>query len=142
LVAAAVPLLLILLALAPGTDLIRQFFAAGCHQQPGRCYVIAGHPAALCVRCLWLYFGLAIGHMVFTWAPLREKGAIRLLGCAVVLLLADVGAESLHFYHDWRALRASTGFFFGFGCAWFSLQGLAELLIRPDTQDLNYDEQP
>jgi uncharacterized membrane protein len=105
-----------------------QFFAAACHQMPGRCYSFDGHPTALCVRCLWLYFGLGLGHAVFCGWRLSEGNARKLLSASAGLLLADVAFESLRLHPDLPFVRAVTGLLFGFACSWFTLRGLTELL--------------
>ena len=105
-----------------------QFFSAACHQTPGRCYSFDGHPTALCVRCLWLYLGLGLGHAVFCECRLGERAGRRLLLASAGLLLADVAFESLRLHPDLPFVRAATGLLFGFACSWFTLRGLSELL--------------
>jgi len=105
-----------------------QFCSAACHQLPGRCYSFDGHPTALCVRCLGLYFGLALGHAVFSEWRLGEGAARKLLLASAGLLLADGASESLRLHPDLPSVRAATGLLFGCACSWFTLRGLTELL--------------
>ena len=129
-VMAGVLLGLTLLALAGpwiGQPWLYQFFSVACHQMPDRCYSFDGHPTALCVRCLWLYFGLAVGHAVFGEWRLGEGAARRLLLASGGLLLADVALGLLRLRPDLPSVRAATGLLFGVACSWFTLRGLTEL---------------
>jgi uncharacterized membrane protein len=114
----------------PGNEWLRGLFAFGCHQEAERCYSIAGHPLGLCVRCLWIYLGLAAGHPFFARVRISEKPALRLLFVSAALVVADVLLEALGVYHNWKALRAATGGVFGFACSWFALRGLIELSLN------------
>ena len=40
-------------------------FAPLCHQIPGRCFVLGGHPLAVCGRCLGIYAGFAAGLVLY-----------------------------------------------------------------------------
>ena len=40
---------------------IRSFFSRLCHQNPARSFVVQGSPVAVCVRCLGIYCGVALG---------------------------------------------------------------------------------
>jgi hypothetical protein len=40
---------------------IRSFFSRLCHQDPARSFVVQGSPVAVCVRCLGIYCGVALG---------------------------------------------------------------------------------
>ena len=73
---AATPLAAPLLAPAHplGALLVRGFFSALCHQNPARSFWLQGSPAAVCVRCLGIYFGTVVGSLAtqlrpstFTW---------------------------------------------------------------------------
>ena len=44
--------------------LIRNFFSQLCHQDPSRSFLLAGAPVAVCVRCLGVYWGVAVGALV------------------------------------------------------------------------------
>jgi uncharacterized membrane protein len=90
---------------------------------------VEGHPTALCVRCVWLYGGLALGHLVFcAWRP-GEVTARRLLLVALGLLLADAGSEFLGLRPAAPVLRAVIGLLVGLACSWFTLRGLTELFL-------------
>ncbi len=115
-----------------GQDWLYRFFAVACHQAPERCYRFEGHATALCVRCIWLYLGLAAGHVLFAEWRLGESKARCLVFATAGLLLADVASESLRWHGDWPAVRAATGLLFGVACSWFTLRGLVELISSPN----------
>jgi uncharacterized membrane protein len=119
-----------LAAALPGREWLRPLFAAGCHQIPERCYSIGGHPAGLCVRCVWIYLGMALGHPLFTIVRMKEGRALRMVILAALLIVADVALETAGVYNNWKVLRSLTGAFFGTTCSWFTLRGLSEL-TRP-----------
>ena len=64
--------------------LIRNFFSQLCHQDPRRSFVVDGAAVAVCVRCLGIYWGTAVGMMV------RLRRARWLLALALIVNLADV----------------------------------------------------
>jgi uncharacterized membrane protein len=43
--------------------LLHSFFSGVCHQNPARSFVISGAPAAVCIRCLGIYTGAALGSL-------------------------------------------------------------------------------
>ena len=90
---------------------VRHFFAAVCHQRDERSFWILGAPMAVCVRCLGVYAGAAVG----SFLRLRDGVAARLLSFALALNLLDVAAESagLHGSQPW--LRLALGAALGLG---------------------------
>jgi uncharacterized membrane protein len=118
---------LAVLAAVPGFEPLRGLFSSACHQEPDRCYSLFGHPIGLCVRCFWIYLGLAAGHPMFAKLNVTEKNALRMVAVAAALMALDVGLETIGLYHNWKALRAATGGLFGFVVSWFTLRGLSEL---------------
>jgi uncharacterized membrane protein len=91
--------------------LIRNFFSSLCHQNPARSFVIQGSPAAVCVRCLGIYSGAALGML----AGLRDASAMRLLGLALLLNLLDVTCGMLHWHGDLPWTRFLLGVLLGGG---------------------------
>jgi uncharacterized membrane protein len=133
---------LAVLAAAPGCGWLRGLFTDGCHQIPSRCYFIDGRPIGLCVRCLWIYLGLAAGHQVFARFRVSEKAALRLLALAAGLMAADVLLEALGAYSDWRTARAATGGLSGFAVSWFTLRGLDELFGKRQARQARIMHEP
>ncbi len=89
--------------------LIRSFFSRLCHQDPARSFVIGGSPVAVCVRCLGIYCGVALGMFL----RLGKASAIRLLAAAMLLNLLDVGSGMLHWHGNMPLTRFWLGVLLG-----------------------------
>jgi uncharacterized membrane protein len=89
--------------------LIRNFFSRLCHQDPNRSFVVAGSAVAVCVRCLGIYWGAALGMMV------RLRRARWLLVVGVVLNLVDVVTGVLHWHGNAPLVRFFLGLMLGAG---------------------------
>lgn len=116
-----VPFAILVLALAPlaapllaashplAALLIRSFYSRVCHQEPGRSFFIAGSPVAVCVRCLGIYCGVALGMLV----RLGKGFAVRLLAAALLMNLLDVGSGVLHLHGNVSVIRFLLGMLLG-----------------------------
>ena len=91
--------------------LIRSFFSRLCHQDPSRSFWIEGSPVAVCVRCLGIYCGIAMGG----WLRKGKAVGERWLAAALLLNLFDVGAEALHWHSNLPWARFSLGWLLGMG---------------------------
>jgi uncharacterized membrane protein len=111
LVLALAPLAAPLLAAThPATALlIRSFFSRLCHQDPARSFVIAGSPVAVCVRCLGIYCGVALGMLL----RLGKVSAFGLLAVALLVNLVDVGSGMLHWHGNMPVTRFWLGLALG-----------------------------
>jgi uncharacterized membrane protein len=89
--------------------LIRSFFSRLCHQDPGRSFVIAGSPVAVCVRCLGIYCGVALGMFL----RLGKALAFRFLAVAMLLNLLDVGSGMIHWHGNMPMTRFWLGLVLG-----------------------------
>jgi uncharacterized membrane protein len=89
--------------------LIRNFFSLLCHQDRSRSFLICGAPVAVCVRCLGIYWGVAMGMAV------RLRRADWLLVLAVVLNLVDVASGVLHWHGNAPLVRFFLGLMLGVG---------------------------
>jgi uncharacterized membrane protein len=89
--------------------LIRNFFARLCHQEAARSFVVNGSPVAVCVRCLGIYWGVAVALL------LRLRRPRRLLAVAMVVNLADVASGAMHWHGDLPFLRFFFGLMLGLG---------------------------
>jgi uncharacterized membrane protein len=89
--------------------LIRNFFSRLCHQNPSRSFVLDGAPMAVCVRCLGIYWGVAMGFLV------RVKMDRRLLAVALALNLVDVATGVLHWHGNVPVFRFFLGLMLGMG---------------------------
>jgi uncharacterized membrane protein len=103
------------------TLLIRSFFSRVCHQDPARSFMIEGSPVAVCVRCLGIYLGTAMGALF----RLRRTPAAGLLAVALLLNLFDAAAAMLHWHGNLPYARFGLGLLLGLGAGvvLFSLQG-------------------
>jgi uncharacterized membrane protein len=91
--------------------LVRSFFSRLCHQDPNRSFVIRGSPVAVCVRCLGIYCGVALGMFL----QLGKASAIRLLAVAMLFNLLDVGSGMLHWHGNMPVTRFWLGLLLGVG---------------------------
>jgi uncharacterized membrane protein len=114
--------------------LIRSFFAQVCHQQTGRSFVIAGAPVAVCVRCLGIYCGAAMG------AAVGLAAGRRVLGLALLLNFLDVATEILHWHGNLPLLRFGLGLLLGWSAGLLLVSpivGRNPFLRRPRRKVLN-----
>jgi uncharacterized membrane protein len=105
--------------------LIRSFFSRLCHQNPARSFMVDGSPVAVCVRCLGIYLGTAMGALL----RLRKSPATGLLAVALLLNLLDVAVQMLHWHGNLPYGRFGLGLLLGVGAGavLFSLQGALPL---------------
>jgi uncharacterized membrane protein len=89
--------------------LIRNFFSLLCHQDPSRSFVVDGSAVAVCVRCLGIYWGAAVGMVV------RLRRARWLLPVSVVLNLVDVVSGVMHWHGNLPVFRFFLGLMLGVG---------------------------
>jgi uncharacterized membrane protein len=89
--------------------LIRNFFSRLCHQDPGRSFFLDGSAVAVCVRCLGLYWGAAVGMVV------RLRRPRWLLAGALVLNFADVVSGAMHWHGNLPFFRFIFGWMLGLG---------------------------
>jgi uncharacterized membrane protein len=89
--------------------LIRNFFSRLCHQDRDRSFLLDGSAVAVCVRCMGIYWGAAVGALV------RLRMARRLLVVAVVLNLVDVATGVMHWHGNLPIFRFFLGLMLGAG---------------------------
>jgi uncharacterized membrane protein len=132
------PLAVLVLALAPlvapllaathplAALVIRSFFSRLCHQDPARSFAIGGSPVAVCVRCLGIYFGVAVGMFL----RMGEVSAFRLLAVAMLFNLVDVGSGMLHWHGNMPVTRFWLGLLLGVaaGSILFSKQLISQTM--------------
>ena len=118
------------MAATTGATYLEQVFGMVCHQFSDRCYQIQGVALPVCVRCVWIYLGLAVGHVVFVyWKPNAKRITQALIG-VIGLMFLDVVLEMVGLYDNWFWSRAVTGCLFGFVLSHFTLLGLRELYLE------------
>jgi len=92
---------LLALALAPawlashGGDLataaIFAFFSKVCHQRLDRILILFGAPVAVCVRCLGIYAGAAMGSLIQVEQPTALRWFIAMLFANTLDVLSEYG---------------------------------------------------
>ncbi len=87
----------------PGAALaLRSFFSRLCHQDPARSFFLDGFPAAVCVRCLGIYCGVAMGawlSVISTVSLAVHRAFARQIFLGMLLLNGlDVAAEAFHLH--------------------------------------------
>ncbi len=104
-----------------------------CHQQPQRSFFIHGLPMALCVRCTFIYLGMAGGV-----ALALVKKNVRLPDVVYVAVLLfvvlEIGTEMLGFYSNFKLLRSVSGFVSGVALMIFLLSTKAGQVFRKEMQ--------
>ena len=94
-------------------DRVHALYGLACHQSPERCLSVAGHPMALCVRCLGLFLGFGLGALLALMHPLRRRLALHILLLAAALTACDGAAEQFGLYNNLIPLRLVTGILLG-----------------------------
>jgi uncharacterized membrane protein len=101
--------------------LIRSFFSGVCHQNPARSFMVEGSPAAVCVRCLGIYCGVALAFLL----RVVEAPGRRLLAMALLLNLLDVATANLHWHGNLPLSRFFLGVLLGAGAGTVLLSSLS-----------------
>jgi uncharacterized membrane protein len=91
---------------------IRQFFSIVCHEDPARSFWIAGAPVAVCVRCLGIYLGAALGVAASRMRVSRRR-FLAALAITAALNALDVAAESFGLHGNLPAMRFALGLALG-----------------------------
>jgi uncharacterized membrane protein len=87
------------------TAAIFTFFSKVCHQRPERSFMLFGAQVAVCVRCVGIYAGAALGSLL----RVRTAVAIRALGAALIVNCADIALELLHIHGNTPLIRLLIG---------------------------------
>jgi uncharacterized membrane protein len=101
-----------------------------CHQIDDRSFHIAGHPLAVCSRCLGLYAGYLAGLIVYPFARSLTQTELPQRSWLIVALApiaVDVGGGFLGIFENTLASRALTGLIAGAAGAFYTLPGLVSL---------------
>jgi len=126
-----------LLATSPLLSIaIRDFFSVVCHQDPARSFWIAGAPVAVCVRCLGIYLGAALGALV----AVRRTVALRFAAITVAANALDVAAEWGGLHGNLPAMRFALGL--AVGAALGALVAAWAIESNTESATLNLRRQP
>lgn len=106
-------------------------FAPVCHQDPARCFVLAGFPLAVCGRCLGIYLGFLAGAAAYpllrgfsaAWTPRLRT----LIGFSLPMA-ADALGNLLGLWRSPTALRFATGACWGVILPFYWIPGLADVV--------------
>jgi uncharacterized membrane protein len=114
---------------------IRRFFSLVCHQNPARSFWLAGAPVAVCVRCLGIYVGAALGSAGVPPAVARASRPrlLRMFVAVVVMNVADIGAEWVGLHGNLPALRFALGLIAGLVTGALVLSSLRDFSSREAT---------
>jgi uncharacterized membrane protein len=107
-----------------------EMFGRVCHQIPERAFQIEGHPLAVCARCTGIYFGFAVGVLVFplVWSLGRaDTPARKWLLLAAVPTLLDFALGFFRLLENTHWSRSLTGALLGAVAAFYVLPGLMDL---------------
>jgi len=91
-------------------------FAPLCHQIPGRCFVLNGHPLAVCGRCLGIYAGFAAGIILYPLVRGFRRMSLPPARMFILLTLPmalDAAGGILGVWKSPIGLRFATGFAWG-----------------------------
>lgn len=105
-------------------------FSVVCHQTPERSFHAAGHPLAVCARCIGLYAGFLFGALLY---PLvrslrnRETPAREWLLLAAVPTSIDFALGVLGIWENTHLSRSLTGAILGAASAFYVAPGLVDL---------------
>jgi len=91
-------------------------FAPLCHQIPERCFVLNGHPLAVCGRCLGIYAGFAAGLIVYPLVRGFSRIALPPARLFLLLTLPMALDAAGGIFGAWKTpigLRFATGFVWG-----------------------------
>jgi uncharacterized membrane protein len=96
---------------------VRSLYSGLCHQDPARSFTINGWPAAVCVRCLGIYLGAALGVIAAPYWRLRREFARQICCAAALLNLLDALTEILRLHGDLPLPRFFFGALLGAACS-------------------------
>jgi uncharacterized membrane protein len=107
---------------------------AVCHQMPERAFWIAGHPLAVCARCLGIYAGFTLAVLVYPFVvrgwrrtavvatPRREWLLVALAPTTIDFMLGITGL-----WANTHSSRALTGAWLGAWGAFYVVPGFVEI---------------
>ena len=104
-----------------------------CHQLPERSFHLAGHPLAVCARCLGIYAGFAAAALLFPLVHSLElaKAPARVwLVAALAPLALDFSLDFLGIRQNTHYSRLATGLLLGATAACYVIPGIVELVLR------------
>jgi uncharacterized membrane protein len=104
-------------------------FSPVCHQIPGRCFDLFGHPLAVCGRCLGIYAGFAAGLALYPLVRgFRRAGlpSARSFALATLPMAIDGLAGLAGLWKSPIGVRAVTGLVWGTLLPFYFVPGVAD----------------
>lgn len=95
-------------------------FSPFCHQYDDRSWHLLGEPLAVCIRCLGVYFGAALGGIFLSGAASARHLLVALAFCGGTWLLEVIGTLAIP-----AAVRLAAGGVLGFAGMQFAARALA-----------------
>lgn len=117
-------------------------FAPVCHQIPGRCFALGGHPLAVCGRCLGVYAGFAAGLALYPFVRGFSRLAFprpRVFVASFLPLAVDGVAGVLGLWRSPIGLRFVTGLVWGLILPFYFVTGIADLVLTRRTRRAGRD---
>ncbi len=112
----------VLLHFGLSADLIYRFFQPVCDQLDSRSFHIFGYKLAVCSRCASIYYGAALGTIIYPlFRPLRDTRLPNplLAGVPLAAMIADFSINYIGIGHNTFLSRSITGGVFGLSLAFF-----------------------
>jgi uncharacterized membrane protein len=113
--------------------LLYAVFAPLCHQDPGRCFSLAGHPIAVCGRCLGIDLGFVIGALaypLFRGFARPRPPAVRTFLLASFPIGLDVAGNVAGLWTSPIGVRFAAGLLWGALLPAYFITGLQEVVMR------------
>ncbi len=124
------------------TALVYLFFKPICHQQPERCFWLAGIALPVCARCLGVYLGAAWG--IIAWGLVRGPRCTKVpgeiwIGLGLMPLALDGLLNAVCLINTPSLARAGTGFLAGATLAAVLAAGCASLFSKRPALHFNHN---
>jgi len=116
---------------AGAARIVYAVFAPVCHQIADRCFVLNGHPLAVCGRCLGIYAGVLAGLVLYPLIRGFSRLALpraRTFVFVTLPLALDGLAGVLGIWRSPIGLRFATGVLWGAILPFYFVPGLADLV--------------
>jgi uncharacterized membrane protein len=116
---------------AAAARVIYAAFSPICHQLADRCFVLEGHPLAVCGRCLGIYTGFAAGLGFYPFVRGFSRIALPKAGLFLLMTLPmalDGAAGLLGVWRSPIGLRFATGFLWGTVLPFYFVTGVADFV--------------
>jgi uncharacterized membrane protein len=113
--------------------LLYAVFAPLCHQDPARCFSLAGYPVAVCGRCLGIDLGFVLGALVYPFIrgfSRPHPPAVRSFFLASLPIVLDVAGNVSGLWSTPIGARFAVGLLWGSVLPAYFIAGVRELLGR------------